>query len=534
MTYGPSNEVKKLRLAVITDDGMIPEFARRALAEVASCEDIYLLSCTNRQAKRRPFRHAFYYLLNLLSIRNSLTRPVPVETAGKRVVDFLRFEALEEGGWQRLPPDVVAWLRETAPDAILKFGMNLLRVPEELTAPILSYHHGNPEYYRGRPAGFYELLHDRPVLGQMVQIIGNRLDAGTVVAFAETKVHRHSYRATLVEAFRHSPLLLAPAISNAIAGCAVRPSGTGRNYRLPSNGTVLRFTLKLLAAKLRRAGYGAFWEKAWRVSFAPAANADAAPHLPIVKPDHWTTLPNAPGCRFLADPFFSKEQGGILVEALNVERGMGEILLWNGDGYQRVLELPGHVSYPATTLISGREVFVPEIASWSGPRAYGYLDGAVRELAQFKIPGREPVLDPTLVQHEGRLYLFGNVRRYPNALFLWSAASMEEEFVRHPASPVLISPQGARMGGAVWEAEGRLYRLGQSWLSSYGDGLFCFRIEQLSAADYQEAPLGELRFGDRKGPHTLNKQDQRLVFDWYLERFSLTAGLRRAITKVRS
>ena len=76
----------------------------------------------------------------------------------------------------------------TAIDAIVKFGLGLLRVPDRtvLPIPILSFHHGDPGAYRGRPAGFWELIEGASFVGQVVQILRNRLDAGRVVAFAGT------------------------------------------------------------------------------------------------------------------------------------------------------------------------------------------------------------------------------------------------------------------------------------------------------------------------------------------------------------
>jgi hypothetical protein len=54
-----------------------------------------------------------------------------------------------------------------------------------------------------------------------------------------------------------------------------------------------------------------------------------------------------------------------------------------------------------------------------------------------------------------------------------------------------------------------------------------FRIEQLSADGYGETRLGELRFDQLRGPHTVNFQRRRVVFDCYSNRISLLAGVRR-------
>jgi hypothetical protein len=102
-------------------------------------------------------------------------------------------------------------------------------------------------------------------MGQVVQVLGNELDAGAVAAFAETRIHRHSYRATLVEAFRVSPLLLDRAIEKVLAGeTAAFPPG--RTYRLPSNASVIAFWAKLIRNFIQRLHYGAFVEKRWQVA----------------------------------------------------------------------------------------------------------------------------------------------------------------------------------------------------------------------------------------------------------------------------
>jgi hypothetical protein len=90
------------------------------------------------------------------------------------------------------------------------------------------------------------------------------------------------------------------------------------------------------------------------------------------------------------------------------------------------------------------------------------------------------------------------------------------------------------MGGSLLRYGGRLYRLGQDFRSGYGDGLFAFEIEALSADDYRERLLGSLRFTKVRGPHTLNVEGDRLLFDWYEDRFSPLAGPRRLLAKLRS
>lgn len=524
---------RPIKVAVFADGDHIQRFALDALDAVEGCAEISLFSCTNTRTRKRLGKHGLYYALNLVSVRNRWTRGVPIAQSTKRIAETVSFETDYEGMWQVLPAAIVDRLREGGYDVILKFGMSLLRVPphERLPVPILSYHHGDPDLYRGRPAGFWEMKDGRSVMGQIVQVIGNRLDAGQVVAFAETKVHAHSYKATLVEAFRHSPLLINTAIRNAIAGTYLAKPCQGRNYRLPSHLTVLSFVLTMMRKLLGRLVYGAVFEKKWRVSTAPAPAEGAASLFTgaaFPEPERWRTIEPDAGFTFYADPFFSARPPGILVEGLNRRTGLGEIVLVADGAHRTVSDLPGHASYPFVLDHEGEQLVVPETAGCRPLAAYRLEGERLAHAFDLEVEGAEHILDPTLIEQDGLTYLFGNVAAIgSNALYLWVADRVDRPFRRHPASPLLVSPSGGRMGGPFLREGGRLIRIAQDYRASYGDGLLAFEVEALTPRDYRERPLGSLTLARRQGPHTLGVRDGEILFDWYDEKFAPGAGLRR-------
>lgn len=489
--------------------------------------DFVLLNCTNTRFRRRALRHASYYLLNVLALRNRETRsgPLPPQL---NIVERLDFESEWEGAWQRLPGHVLDQLGKWRPDVALKFGMGLLRVPDALECKVLSYHHGDPRRFRGRPGGFYELLDDVPTVGQIVQIISNRLDSGAVVAFAETRAQPHSYRATMTEAYRLSPLLMRTAVRNCLSGKVLPIEPTGRNYRLPSNSTVVRFAAKVAAAKVRRLIYGAFFEKAWEVASAEVSPETPAELLTQVEDrSRWRIVQRPARYRFLADPF-PHPMGGVLVEALRRDDGQGEIVHIADDRAAVLCHGAGHFSYPATVR-SGEEWFVvPEVSEWTRPRAYR-LDGEECEMAGvLDIDGSPRLVDPTLHSEGGAIYLFANrALEGSGVLRLWTAPSLFARFTEHPDSPVRISPVGARMAGAVLRIGGRLCRVGQDCSRGYGKGIVLFEIGALSPDEYREEPLGDFSFQEVSGPHTLNLRGGTAFFDFYRERFGALAGIRR-------
>lgn len=519
-----------MKLAVIVDKGRIARWQAEAL-KAAGIERIgLLLDCGNTAPGPRRLAHAAYYALNLLAIRNPLSRTLAFEQTGIEVGERVSFAAIGDGAWQALPPHVLDKLAEHAPRAVVKFGMGLLRIPppEVLPVPILSFHHGDPRRFRGRPAGFWEYLEDGERLGQVVQALSGRLDAGRVLAYGETGLYRHSYRATMIEAYRHSALLLGPALRRVAADEGLSIEGTGRNYGLPGNLTVARFCLRMAAAWGARILRAAFLRIAWEVAIAPR---------PPGPPERWTgaslaggtTLPTPPGSLFLADPFWSADGEAIHVESLDRRSGKGVLVTLDADG--RMIARfggDGHMSYPSVLPLPGDEMVCPEIAGWSAPRLYRRDGATFADAGVLDIAGGPRLLDPTMIEEGGRWFLFGNSKRLGrDALLLFTAPAPLGPWKPHPASPVHMSPRGGRMGGPVMRADGALWRWGQDNSAEYGAGLVLYRIGRITPDDYAESEAGGLILAGCKGPHTIDGHGERVVFDRYRLRFSPFAWLDR-------
>ncbi|HXG81484.1 MAG TPA: hypothetical protein VNJ05_06760, partial [Sphingomicrobium sp.] len=323
-----------MRIAILCDGRTLAEWQRRAVERIAARHELFLLACPEPPPRRDLIRHACYYALNLAAIRNRLTRRVPlpdVAFAGR-----LDIAPEMQGQWASLPQAAWDWLAANRIDAVVKFGLGLLTVPDG-ASPILSYHHGDPRSFRGRPAGFHELEAGEQYLGQVVQVLSNRLDAGEVLAFTQSRVVPYSYRQTLVEAYSLSPALLPQALDALEAGCRLPIEPKGRNYRLPSNAAVLGFAARRVADAARHLGYGAFVEKRWRVSLAEAGYAaDPCDAIRRVEALEWRTLPLRAPHGFHADPMFYGANGSILLEAMNRRSAKGELLRVEGEAQRRI------------------------------------------------------------------------------------------------------------------------------------------------------------------------------------------------------
>jgi methionyl-tRNA formyltransferase len=110
-------------------------------------------------------------------------------------------------------------------------------VGEALTAPtfgVISYHHGNLEEYRGRPAAFWEMYHGKKSVGITIQRLTDSLDGGDIVA--ETTVNIEPYcrwRSVLVTLYESSDSLLLEAVEAIRKDDIREPNGLGELYTTP-------------------------------------------------------------------------------------------------------------------------------------------------------------------------------------------------------------------------------------------------------------------------------------------------------------
>ncbi|MBP4046241.1 glucosamine inositolphosphorylceramide transferase family protein [Chromobacterium violaceum] len=514
-----------IKAALILDNKSLTKWQRDALEASRDKLDIcVILSCNNTRSKRNYANNFLYYILNYFTLVNHQTIKSEFCCGGIEVVEF---DSIYDGVWQKIPHSVSEKLGALGVKVVIKFGMSLLRIDEHLEPyRILSFHHGDPAHFRGRPAGFYELLFNKSSIGVIVQELSNRLDAGRVWAICHSKIHHHSYKKTAEAFYSKSKYVLSKALVNLSNNKPIDISPDGKNYRLPSNMLVAKFFLTLLTRKVRRVFYGLFFEKNWNIA---TYNDCDVMRDNVLRIDKARPAILSRGYRFYADPFFSSNGKTIRLEALNSSNGLGEIIEVDAETLEgeTVLLKGRHYSYPYSFLVDGREILVPEVASHSSPFFLeNTLDSSV--LKPFKGLENVRVVDGTLTFKDGLFYFFcGHNGSAEDCLYLFYSEGLDEDFVSHPLNPVVIDPARARMGGRIIFRDGKYFRVGQNNSFGYGDGIAFCEITKLSTTEYEEEIFGSLSFEGASGPHTLDVFKNKCVVDYYVDKFSLLAWYRR-------
>jgi hypothetical protein len=162
-----------------------------------------------------------------------------------------------------------------------------------------------------------------------------------------------------------------------------------------------------------------------------------------------------------------------------------DLVAWNAHGI--VLKEPFHLSYPYVFQHKGTVYMLPET----------HQAGAVVLYRASNFPnGWEPARtllkgafgDPTLYVAPDRVYLWATDAAYQ--LHLFHAASLEDEFLPHPASPITSDMRFSRSAGAPFFSEQHgLVRFAQDCHKTYGERVYAIQIETLSPTEYREKLL---------------------------------------------
>ena len=514
----------KIRTCLIVDSDTISAWQARALQLNLDIIDIVeVLYCTNLRSRKKFVKNFCYYFLNIFAIQNIWTK----RTSWAPYIGFNSkihyFEARSKGIWELIPEENLNQIRTAQVDLVIKFGMGLLRDPRNLSARygVLSFHHGDPRRYRGRPSGFYELLEDAQHVGAVVQELSNVLDGGKIRAFGSYQITRHSYRKSLEHLYQQSAYLLRIAIENCLSESYVDISCTGKNYTLPSNFTVIRFGISILRRRARRMLYGLFFRKLWSVGSTTVwtENNRGKSDLKIIQ-----IIPKPKGVFFLADPFVIGN-GSLLCEGSGIRQERGFLVRIGGSPSVNLLhsnELNDkHLSYPFPVLLSGHTFVLPEMAE-HGPQKIFKLSDDDELIDGQLLLGLEDyrLIDPTLIYHSETWWLFaGIVGSEQDTLNLWFSQQPTGPFSAHKMNPVVRDPSKARGAGALFVSNGKLFRPGQNNCFGYGNGVTISEVLQLDHDNYREEPVSTLSIDGLKGPHTYSANSDFAYVDFYQDKF---------------
>jgi hypothetical protein len=154
-----------------------------------------------------------------------------------------------------------------------------------------------------------------------------------------------------------------------------------------------------------------------------------------------------------------------------------------------------------------------------------------------------PAVDASVVQHEGRWWMFATrVDHGDNHnLFIWHAPELAGPWTPHLANPVKTDIRSSRPGGTPFVIEGTLYRPAQDGSRIYGGQVVIMQVELLTPRAFHErrvvsvAPQPDSPSPD--GLHTLSAAGRRTLVDgnaMHMVNDALARTIRRKLRILRS
>lgn len=240
-----------------------------------------------------------------------------------------------------------------------------------------------------------------------------------------------------------------------------------------------------------------------------------------------TWLSGLPEGRFFADPFpVTVEARRVVVLAENGDeapphKGHISEIAFDRSGVvtevRDAIATPQHMSFPFPVRIAGKVYCLPECCESGALRLFG--EDSSGWAAEATILDGVAAVDPVLLRHDGRWWLFCSDRAHEDTahLFLYSAEELAGPWRAHPLNPIKSDVRGSRGAGAIVEVDGALYRPAQDCSVRYGGAIAMQRITRLSETDYAEETafvLEPASLGRRFiGIHTINGLADVTVID---------------------
>jgi hypothetical protein len=164
-----------------------------------------------------------------------------------------------------------------------------------------------------------------------------------------------------------------------------------------------------------------------------------------------------------------------------------------------------HLSYPFVFEDGGSMFLMPESLATKSVELYRASHFPREWVHERTLLANVLAVDPTLVQHEGRWWLFVGTSATgaspSEELSIFHSRSLHGEWTPHPENPVVADVRWARPAGRVFRVGDSLVRPAQNGSGGYGRSIALRRIVTLTTEHYMEEAIGELTADWLRGAH---------------------------------
>lgn len=209
-----------------------------------------------------------------------------------------------------------------------------------------------------------------------------------------------------------------------------------------------------------------------------------------------------PSSHFFADPFFLEKDETcfqVMAEDFRLKDNYAKLSLLTFDkkfnliAKKELLDTKSHLSYPFIHR-ENNEVYVFPEAGKSGKLSCYQYDSSTQTLNFLKTIIDLPVMDPTILKHNSKYWIFGTLsgKTSRKNLMIFYSKDLMGPYKQHPKNPITNSLKGSRSAGSFINVDGVIYRPAQNCENHYGESITINKLKILDEMNYEEEPYMEI------------------------------------------
>ena len=363
---------------------------------------------------------------------------------------------------------------------------------------IISFHHGDNDFYRGGPPGFWEVYNCEPSTGFIIQRLSKVLDGGEVI-FKGHIPTSFFYKLNVCKLFLKSSIFLHKTLEK-LSKCEKdvyhyqKKYDNFKIYKIPKFYQSIYYLFKTLNLGLKKIFNNLLSRKLrWNICYQFTENWNA----PLIKN---SIIIKNPKNRFLADPFSINYNGRnvVYVEDYDYNSNKGKISAYeiNSEGYKEIgvaIEEKFHLSYPFIFKSNEDLFMIPESHQSKDIRIYKCTKFPLKWKLHGILMKNVSAVDTNIIKFNNKYWLFtsldsSKLGEHSSELHIFYSDKIDSNsWTPHSLNPVIFDSKKARNAGVIYSKDQQLYRVFQRQdFDQYGAALGISKIKSLTENEYDE------------------------------------------------
>jgi len=425
-------------------------------------------------------------------------------------------------------------IREKKLDVLIRMGGGILKgdILNVAKKGLISFHHGDNEYNRGGPPGFWEVYYRIPKTGFIIQKLDENLDGGDVLfkGYFQTKLFYYQNKQSI---YKKSAKFIETVLINILENKTVKFKKKlfyNKIFKDPNFIELLKYITITYTSIIFK-----IFEKIiskrilWNVAYKKSKLNES-------RMEQFNIIENIDKNRFIADPFLFKKNNNhyLFVEDFSFKKNKGVISCYElKDKHSiflgKVLEEKFHLSFPFIFEFEKKIYMCPESFQKKEIRLYQSIDfpkkwefkmtlikniNAVDTLIFFK-DGIWWLLTSTSVTEENDDYSVLEV-------YYSLEGPLTTNWIPNKSNPIYVDPAKGRNGGILFEKQ-NIYRVNQiNGFNFYGKRFEINEILSIKKDHFSEKLISVVKpnfYENAIGTHHLNNNSEFMTFDFCKKKY---------------